>query len=126
MARSVPRTPRRQCKKRILTNNIFGVDIDVGDKVVLTPYIGAYLSIPLAGTMTVLGNDSKLSCAGVTFGGTAGFTAAFKVGLGSIIADGRYLYDAMPARMNVEGLDAAQSLYRRSSIQGSIGYQIKL
>lgn len=103
---------------------LFGVDIDLGERVVLTPFVGPYISIPLAGTLTSAGNDSKLSCGGVEFGGTAGIAAGFCVGPGEIVADARYDFDFTPTKMRSGNVSA--EIFTRRGIQLGIGYQMKI
>ena len=104
---------------------LFGVDIDVG-KIVLSPFIGPVLSVPLTGTATFAGKDYDLSCKGVNFGGTVGLGVGIPVGPGQIAIDARYAYDFTETKMKVEDLDGTQTLYRRGGIQVSLGYKTQL
>ncbi len=87
-------------------------------------YIGPYLSIPVAGTVTTDSGTSQLKRGVPVFGATAGITGNLKAGPGAFVFDMRYLFDFAATKMEVADTDDTVSLYARRNIIVSAGYKL--
>ena len=115
------------------------LDVPLNETCALTFGVGPYLSIPMGfdsimaanGTETK-GSDTVTFEAGLNFGLAADAAFGYKLGIGKLVANVRYMLDFSPTKVTakdktsgatVPGYDNAEMLTRRA-LQVGIGYQI--